>query len=268
MNGYLRRLVSTRRLSLLIALLMASGLALSTQAQTQPSPSLDALFATYVDADGFVDYETLHADYDDALAPHVEALAGARPDTLDVNAQRAFWLNAYNVLTLSLIARHYPVNSVWEIQQEGSEALGPFERPVGVVAGDPLSLDAIQYTRIRPLFRDDPRYHMALVCAAVSCPPLRQEAYTGSELHAQLEAQAHRFVQNPMQNALLRPQEIARLSSIFEWYRDEFGGSDAEIQQFIAAYIGDEAAAEQLRAEAYVVTYRSYDWTLNAQRLN
>ena len=266
MNGYLRRLVPMRRLLLFIAMLMASGLAPSTQAQ--PSPSLDALFSAYVDADGFVDYEALHADYDDALAPHVEALAGARPDTLGVDERRAFWLNAYNVLTLALIARHYPVNSVWEIQQEGSEALGPFERPVGVVAGDTLSLDAIQYTRIRPLFRDDPRYHMALVCAAVSCPPLRQEAYTGSELHAQLEAQARRFVQNPMQNVLLRPQEIARLSSIFEWYRDEFGGSDAKIQQFIAAYIGDEAAAERLRAEAYVVTYRSYDWTLNAQRLN
>lgn len=33
----------------------------------------------------------------------------------------------------------------------------------------------------------EPRIHAALVCAAISCPPLRQEPYTGENLDEQLE---------------------------------------------------------------------------------
>ena len=47
--------------------------------------------------------------------------------------------------------------------------------------GDMVSLNDIEHKFLRKEF-DEPRIHMALVCAALSCPPLRNEPYSPSTL--------------------------------------------------------------------------------------
>jgi hypothetical protein len=134
---------------------------------------------------------------------------------------------------------------------------------VGAVADTIRSLDEIEHQIIRKRF-DEPRIHFALVCAATSCPPLRDEAYTADRLNAQLDEQARVFLHTPGKNDVPTPgdDDTVRLSRIFKWFDGDFGGSKNSIQRYIAPYF-DAEVKDRLEAADYDVEFHDYDWSLN-----
>jgi len=225
------------------------------------------LLQTYVDEAGQVDYASLTAQRDAALTPYLQRLAETDPSNLDRDARLAFWINAYNALTLKLIVDHYPVESIKDITPVGGPSIPELNAPwfvkVGEVGGQMRTLDEIEHEIIRTRF-DAPRIHFALVCAAVSCPRLRREAFTGNRLDAQLDAQAHAFLHDHAKNQIPADDGTIRLSRIFKWFEEDFGESTDDLQRYLASYF-EGAVHAKLQAAAYDVGYLDYDWTLNDQ---
>ena len=60
------------------------------------------------------------------------------------------------------------------------------------IDGREVTLDGIEHRTLRPL--GDPRIHGAIVCASLSCPPLRQEPYREERLDAQLDDNVRRWL--------------------------------------------------------------------------
>lgn len=125
----------------------------------------------------------------------------------------------------------------------------------------------------------EPSIHMALVCAAMSCPPLRNKPYVGDKLEEQLNDQTRRFLSNPTKFRIDRDAGKIYLSSIFKWFGKDFikkykpdkdfnsAGSDAKkaVLSFISPYLQLEQVA-YLRTGKYKIKYLPYDWTLNERK--
>jgi hypothetical protein len=235
------------------------------QPATFDHAAFTAILRGVVDEDGYVDYAALK-ERPAALDAYVARLAQTDPVNLPDADRLAFWLNAYNAYTLYLVRERYPVGSILGTDT-GPFIPGvnsPFSAKFAVIGGERVSLDDIEHGTIREEF-DEPRIHFALVCAAVSCPPLRDEAYRGDVLDEQLDEQGRRFLQNPHKNQVdLREGEVV-LSKIFDWFEGDFGGSPDDVQRYLAPYAATEAEREALAAARLDVEYADYDWSLNDQ---
>lgn len=154
------------------------------------------------------------ADQRPALAAYRDRLATIDPDTLSPDAALAYWLNLYNAGALDLAAA--------AITQQAASVLrlpGGFQRTWATIAGEGLSLDAIEHGKVRRF--GDPRIHGALVCGSASCPTLRHEPYDGHRLDAQLDDQMRAFLIGG--GAVMdQATETLRLSRIFRWYGGDF----------------------------------------------
>ena len=226
---------------------------------------LTETLSRYVDEAGNVDYARLKANADEALAPYLRRLATTDPATLSRDARLAFWINAYNALTLKLIVDHDPVDNIWGISPGPPQPKdnSPFQLTVGTVADTARTLDEIEHEIIRRRF-DEPRIHFALVCAAKSCPPLRHEAYTGPRLDAQLDDQTQSFLHDDTANRIRAGADTIALSRILKWYGQDFGPTTDALQRFAAPYF-ESRVRRNLADASYEVTFLPYDWTLNDQ---
>lgn len=275
-----------RRFSTLYVLLL---MFLAAACSAPPAPAVaetgdpDAALASllrHVDGAGWVDYAALKAD-EDQVRRYASVLAGVTPadyESMDDAARIAFWINAYNGLTLKAIVDHYPIqpglltalvyprNSIRQIP-------GVWDELQFVVAGEAVTLDHIEHGILRVEF-DEPGIHMALVCAAVSCPPLRNEPFRADRLQEQFADQTRTFVSDPNRFRVDLEENIVFLSKIFQWYGSdfirsygtpEFGGhSDAEraVLHYLSLQLSPAVAA-YLRKGAYEIRYLDYDWSLN-----
>ena len=231
----------------------------------------DKLLATYVNADGLVDYPGLQKERP-KLDAYLTSLAAAKPQTFVSDAERlAFWINGYNAFTLAdvlddVYGKLKSVNDIKKIF---------FETKNHSVAGEQLTLNQIEQQGRN--FKD-PRIHFALVCASISCPKLQRFAFTGGGLEGQLGKVAEEFLADINRGMRYDPahNEIY-LSSIFKWYADDFTGSNKLVARVNAEASGSdllEAAKKYLPARPKdfldekkpQVKYIDYDWSLNAQK--
>jgi len=198
-----------------------------------------------------VDYPALRADPRFTRAIKVvEEFPTAR---LATPAERlAFLLNAYNLYALKMVADHWPLGSIKEV---GNLFRPVWSRPAGMLDGRQVSLDDIEHERLRKL--GEPRIHVAIVCASVSCPDLRAEPYRATDLDAQLEDQATRFLANPGKGMRIDGTTV-HVSKIFDWFARDFGGR-LGVAAFVTRYHALPAGAE-IEADL------PYDWRVNAMR--
>jgi len=154
---------------------------------------------------------------------------------------------------------------------------GPWDQPVVRLFGNTITLNTLEHGILRKQY-NEPRLHMALVCAAKGCPPLRSEAFTGERLNEQLDDQARRFPGNPLAFRIDRRNEVVYFSSIFKWYGDDFRARYAPttgfiglnetrraIANFCSRYLSD-ADRKYLEAGGYAVKFLDYDWSLNERK--
>lgn len=193
------------------------------------------------------------------LQEYLAALQATDIDRLARPEQRAFWINLYNALTVETVLAHYPVSSIRDIRiSPGLFASGPWGRKLARVAGEALSLDDIEHRILRPIW-SDPRIHYAVNCASLGCPDLQDEPYSAARTDAQLDAAASAFVNHPRGVSLENGR--LRISSIYDWFRDDFGGDDAAVIAHLARHAGPDLRA-RLGGVARVSGY-FYDWALN-----
>lgn len=225
----------------------------------------NAVLAAHV-RDGLVDYEAVGQD--PRFEAYLAKLAAFDPKTLGRDEQLAFWINAYNAYTLKLILKHDEKESIRNINKTlFVKAYGPWKEKLAVVGGTAYGLDFIEQDIIRPTYKE-PRIHFALVCAAMGCPPLRAEAYTGAKLEQQLQDQGHKFLrESPAKNRVDVAAKRVFLSQVFKFrnYKQDFGGTDASIGRFVAQWYPAGPERELLESGAFKVTYTDYDWSLNSQ---
>ena len=169
----------------------------------------------------------------------------------------AFWINAYNALTVRLILDHYPLRSIRDIGWLPGAAFRQSFIPMQNLRGEPISLDDIEHRVLRAQFAE-PRIHFALVCAARSCPPLRTEAYRGAVLAQQLDDQGRNFLGMPTKNRVDRVAGTMYLSPIFKWFRPDFE-TDGPLAAFVAPYFDLKAAD----VAHFTIEFLDYDWSLN-----
>lgn len=217
-----------------------------------------ALLAEHVDEDGLVDYAALDQS-PQQLLDYLKKLAAVEKSEFDSwsrNQQLAFLINLYNAETLELIIDGYPTKSIREL---GGISLNPWSRPVVSLFGEDVSLDHVEKELILPNY-DEPRAHYALVCAAVGCPPLRNEAFDANRLDEQLDDQARVFLSQTAKNFVGEDGSL-HLSPIFDWYAADFGSNNAGIAAHVKPYLPESAAARL--AENPEINYTFYDWSLN-----
>jgi hypothetical protein len=207
--------------------------------------------------DGRVQYEAIAKDA--RFAKVIATLEATDVDKLKGAAVKAFWINAYNAFTIKAVIDAWPVRSIRDIA--GGQV---WELKNIKVDGKVYSLNDIEHKILRPM--GDPRIHFALVCAARSCPPLRSEAYTASDLERQLDEQGRVFLRDQRLNAFDVASRKARLSQIFEWFGSDFGSTTAAFLQRIAPYTDPTTASSLKGASArWTVSYIPYDWSINGK---
>jgi hypothetical protein len=229
------------------------------------------ILQTNVNAQGFVDYSALQAN-PQPLKDVVAQLGSVVPSTYTAWGDPdkiAFLINAYNAITLESIINQKPLkNSIKDI-------FGVWNFAKHTVAGEAKTLDDIEHNTLRKNF-NEPRIHAALVCAAISCPSLRREPYTGAKLNEQLDDQVRQWLSSDRGLKIDRAQNQVSVSSIFKWFGedwqksygapDKFVGKPAEraVLNFISRYVRSEDRS-YLTQGGYKLKYLNYDWSLNRQ---
>lgn len=223
----------------------------------------DHLLGQYVDDRGRVDYRTWKTEAQTDLSTWLDQM-GQTPLPADEDEQLAYWINVYNAAVVAEVLKRYPIASIRPTLAgipNWLAFLRFFQRPVFYRNDRPYSLNDIEHGTIRKTFRQ-PRIHFALVCAAIGCPLLRNEAYQPDRVQEQLEADADRFINNPDKVRYEPTQNTLYCSKIFQWYGKDFLSSAASVPAFIQPYLRPSPAV----ADTLTVHYLPYDWSLNQRQ--
>ena len=95
---------------------------------------------------------------------------------------------------------------------------------------------------------------------------LQSEAYTLKQLDQQLDAAAINFINDLERNQFNATNRSADLSSIFKWFEEDFVEAAGSLQAYLAPMVDNEKVADLLEQEAFKISYRKYDWSLNGTR--
>lgn len=287
MNGQFCRdiaLLYGLTICVLVAFIALESKQVAAESQIFPYTVYGELLKTYVDDAGMVNYSGWKANRK-PLDEFTQSMSRLDPKAFDAWADTekiAFWVNAYNALTLKAIIDHYPIKASFLksfVYPENSirQIPGVWDKITFTVLGREITLDGIEHQVLRPKF-NEPRIHMALVCAAMGCPPLRNEPYIGGNLDAQLNDQSSKFLHNKAKFRIDRTNNKVYVSAIFKWFGGDFvktysvtsdfpGFSDKEkaALNFISRYV-EPAEKAYLVKGGFSIEYLKYDWSLNEKR--
>ena len=254
------------------ALLAAAATAalVARPAAADSDTPLDALLARYVldHPDGVtrVRYAAWKDNATDmrALDAWIAEAASRRPSAMPRNEAFAYWANLYNALTLKVVLERHPVRSIRDIHSTGvpfdpRQFSGPWRTRLVTIEGRRMSLDDIEHETMRPIFRD-PRVHYAVNCASIGCPNVWPRAWQAATLEQGLDAAAVAFVNHPRGVTVL-PDGRLRVSSIYSWFREDFGGSEAGVIAHLRRYATPPLAARLV--DRTTIAEDAYDWALN-----
>lgn len=210
-----------------------------------------------------VTYGAVTAADRDELAGYLASLAATPITRFNRAEQLAFWINLYNALTVRVILDHWPVASIRDIDiSPGLFSDGPWGKKLIAVEGEMLSLNDIEHRILRPVWRDA-RVHYAVNCASVGCPDLAPRPYLGETADRMLTDAAVNFVNSPRGVHVDDGGELT-VSSIYDWFIADFGGTDAAVLDHLRRYAAPALAARLVgRAR---IDGHAYDWRINAVR--
>jgi len=225
----------------------------------------DRLLKKFVDVGGMVEYTGWKASRADrqALNRYLNRLSHASfPRSSSRQAALAFWINAYNALTVEGILREYPTSSIRNHTAKlfGYNLWEDFRLLVG---GRPYSLEEIEHEILRKM--GEPRIHFAIVCASIGCPRLLNEAYTAVKLDQQLTANTRAFFADPDKFRHDAARRTITVSPILDWFAEDFGADQAKQLRTIAPYLPDDDARQLATSGTVQVRHLDYDWGLNDQ---
>lgn len=223
----------------------------------------DRLMKKYVDKNGMVNYRALKASASDmqVVDQYLGTLSTANPrGQASREGQLAFWINAYNAVTVKGILQKYPTTS---IRNHTAKAIGYniWKDLQLIVGGRPISLDDMEHKVLRKM--NDPRIHFAIVCASIGCPRLLNEAYVPQKVKQQLDINAKDFFSRP-QNFRHAGNQF-QMSSIMDWFKGDFGANQTAQLNTISQWLPTAAAQNAARSGRVSISYLDYNWQLNEQ---
>ncbi len=206
---------------------------------------LNQLLENYVTETGNVDYQAIKVQRED-LDNYINSLTSNTPtDSWTKEEKLAYWINAYNALTIDLILRNYPLKSIKDIKDPWDQRLWKF--------GDKWqNLNDIEHQILRKM--NEPRIHFAIVCASFSCPKLQNEAFTAQNLEEQLTRATKEFLADEARNNI--SEDEIKLSKIFKWFAKDFK-VEGSIIDFLNKYTEVEISSKAKK------TFKDYNWDLN-----
>ncbi|MBT5855133.1 DUF547 domain-containing protein [bacterium] len=182
----------------------------------------------------------------------LEGLTTYDPSQLKYSKEKlAFWINAYNIAAVKVVKERYPMESIKDI----STFVTPvWDKEAITIGGKIYTLGDIEHKVLRPIGM--PLIHVAIVCASVSCPDLRNEAYRARDLNRQLQSQLKRFLDNPKKGMVVNHRRrTVKLSLIFKWFAEDFEQYGGVLPFLSNSYDRD--------ISRYRIEYLPYDWSLN-----
>jgi hypothetical protein len=223
----------------------------------------NTLLQTYVNEEGWVNYEAWKANPDDLakLQGYIDELAAFDTSSLTGAEQLAFWINAYNASTIHEVLQRYPVDTIRPNTLGVIPERSFFVDEKHVVGGKNYSLDGMENNVLRML--GEPRIHFAINCASTSCPKLLNEAYDARKLNGQLDRQGQAFINDPTRNQFDVSTNTAKLSKIFDWFEGDFE-SEGGVAAFLLTFAEGDAKTV-LGNSDIEIQYLNYDWSLNKQ---
>ena len=224
---------------------------------------MDEYVDAYPSGVNVVNYATLAGKPADAtkLAEYVGYLQGIDPrGSLPLGADGILdQPHLYNAVTVNVVLGAYPVESIEQVHEGVVPLTGLWNDVHANLAGKDLPLDQIEHGILCPIWRDK-RIHYAVNCAAYGCPHLIETAFTAANTESVLEAGAQAFV-NSLRGVHVVDDDFVIISSIYDWYANDFGGTEESGIEHLIHY-ADGELADFLQAFEGVIEY-GYDWDLN-----
>ncbi len=209
----------------------------------QPSyKNYDAFLKKYVNKAGDVAYKKIKKSDLETIVKEFQAATPQK--TWSKNEQLAYWLNAYNLFTIRLIVDNYPLKKITDLDKGK-----PWDVKRIELGGQKYSLNQIENDIIRPTFKDA-RIHFAINCAAKSCPPLLNTAFTAANVQNYLEQRTKSFI---ISKSNVLAEKNVKISKIFDWYKADF----SDIPTFLSKYSTVKVAKDAK------IEFLEYDWSLN-----
>jgi hypothetical protein len=224
----------------------------------------NVLLEKFVDQQGMVQYGEWKQNATDVemLDQYLQLLShsngqGTKEEKL------AFWINAYNAVTIKGILNEYPTSS---IRNHTAKVFGfnIWKNLKLIVGGKSFSLDEMEHQVLRKM--EEPRIHFAIVCASVGCPRLLNEAYRADRMDEQLTSNAIAFFADPTKFRYDSGSGVFYISPILEWFGEDFGRSQALRLQKISAWLPDDVTKKQAGSGTGEVRFVDYDWGLNDKK--
>ena len=205
------------------------------------------------------DYNALKENTEDyeSLVAYLLRLSDLDPRRFSKTEQLPYWINFYNALTVYIVTQRYPIKSIKDIKS-GTFDFGPWNLKLATIQGQKVTLNNIEHGILRPIWMDS-RIHYALNCASLGCPNLARKAYRSDNMEELLEAGAREYINHPRGVSI--ENNRLTVSSIYDWYRDEFGDSNEGVLAHLQKYAEPELAKQLKRFTKYK---HAYDWKLNA----
>lgn len=221
---------------------------LASQAQNTEAffKDVDAFMKKYV-SQGSVAYAALKKDAA-KLKALTQAVANFKLDGVSTLERKAFYINAYNIMTINQIIQHYPVKSPRDIA-------GFWDKSQHKIAGEMMTLNHLEHKKLLGE-KKDPRLHFVLVCAAKGCPQLASFGYTPAKLEKQLTSQTSKILNSDFIKVNDKSKTV-EVSEIFKWYGSDFASGTKTYKNFIKKY--------KTLDLGYNFKYYTYDWSLNSQ---
>ncbi|MBA1145953.1 DUF547 domain-containing protein [Ectothiorhodospiraceae bacterium WFHF3C12] len=207
-----------------------------------------------------LDYAGVSEAHRRRLQGYIEELERVAISEYDRDEQLAYWLNLYNAVTVEVVLAHPPVDSIRDIDiSPGWFSDGPWGAELVEVEGEALTLNDIEHRILRPVWQD-PRIHYGVNCASLGCPNLLADPFTADRVDQQLTAAARAYVNHPRGVGFNDGELI--VSSIYHWFRADFGDSEAGVIRHLRRYAGDQLRSRLADRSGY--DDHRYDWSLNA----
>ena len=246
---------------LAVAILIVAGLYRPGSAAGFDHSIFDQVLKTYVNNQGRIDYNGIAGDQ--SFKIYMQTLKSAQTDAMSRNGQLAFWINAYNAVTIDKVIKWKPEKSVRETFVPGVwTGTKFFTTREHTVAGKSLSQDDIEHEILRKQLKE-PRIHFAIICASSGCPLLPRFAYTEENVQTMLEEETRKYINSELGTKIDSAENTLYLSKLFDWFAGDFENKSGSVLDFIKPYLDEKALA--FLEKNPKIKYLPYDWALNAQ---
>lgn len=204
-----------------------------------------------------VDYAKIVKEGKPLLSAYINTMTSLKPTEYSRAEQKAYWINLYNALTVNLIVKNYPVDTITDLG-ESFFKFGPWDDTVTKIQGKALTLNNVEHGILRPIYKDN-RIHYAVNCASYGCPNISEKAFTVKNMDEQLEKAAYDYV-NHSRGVMFDGDQLV-VSSIYHWYSVDFGSTDSSLLSHLVHY-AEPALAKKLQTYKGKID-NTYDWSLN-----